>query len=137
MEYKTTTEDAHLRAEELQWAKILASGNPVYGMLLVLVQKLCTAFHEFEPAWHGGHIKAQSFQFYKDQLVARLDKVIVMARINQLDALNGMRELKYHAEVLDGATSCEALANLTEKIHEVNHVISDALEQAVAGKEIE
>jgi hypothetical protein len=54
MEYKTTETSPHGRDEELQWVRLLSSGDPVKGMALVLIQKMCTAFHEFEPAWRAG-----------------------------------------------------------------------------------
>jgi hypothetical protein len=52
-EYRTTVEDEHWRNEEFQWARILAQGRPAKGMVLLYLQKACTAFHEFEPAFEA------------------------------------------------------------------------------------
>ena len=46
LEYKTTVPDEHWRSEEFQWARILSSGNAAKGMVLLYIQKACTAFHE-------------------------------------------------------------------------------------------
>ena len=46
LEYKTTVADEHWRSEEFQWARILSSGNAAKGMVLLYIQKACTAFHE-------------------------------------------------------------------------------------------
>jgi len=48
--YRTTVTDEHWRKEEFQWARILSSGNPAKGMVLLYIQKACPEFHEFEPA---------------------------------------------------------------------------------------
>ena len=54
IEYRTTVEDEHWRNEEFQWARILAQGHPARGMVLLYLQKACTAFHEFEPTFKAG-----------------------------------------------------------------------------------
>ena len=54
VEYRTTIEDKHWREEEFQWARILAQGDSARGMVLLYLQKACTAFHEFEPAFQAG-----------------------------------------------------------------------------------
>ncbi|MHC4440528.1 MAG: hypothetical protein ACYS3S_24535, partial [Planctomycetota bacterium] len=56
VEYKTTITDEHWREEEFQWARILSQGNPAKGMVLLYIQKACTAFHEFEPVWKAGAV---------------------------------------------------------------------------------
>src|SRR5207244_543342 len=51
LNYKSTAVDPHWRDEEMQWARVLSSGDAARGMTIIFMQKLCTAFHEFEPAF--------------------------------------------------------------------------------------
>ena len=44
----------HMRDEERQWLDIVSDPDPVKGMLLVFIQKLCSAFHELGPALESG-----------------------------------------------------------------------------------
>jgi hypothetical protein len=112
LEYKTTITDEHWRDEEFQWARILSEDHPAKGMVLLYVQKACTAFHEF----------------FRRRLAKRIEHVLVTMRNNGLDTINGASEL---ADVLRRVESAENegdLAELTEKIHLVNHTLLDALE---------
>jgi hypothetical protein len=127
-EYQTTTVNPHGREEELQWVRILSSGSPVKGMVLVIVQKMCTAFHEFEPAYHARAVKDSELPYFRERLAHRIDRVLVTLQNNGLSDLPGAAELVRLEERTRQAPSLKALAELAEEIHAVNHVICDALE---------
>jgi len=128
IEYRTTIEDEHWREEEFQWARILSQGNPAKGMVLLYVQKACTAFHEFEPAWEAGAIKPGHVEFFRRRLAARVKHVLVTMQNNELDKINGDVELSGILESIESATTADELAELTEKLHAVNHMLLDSLE---------
>ena len=128
VEYKTTVEDPHWRDEEFQWARILSEGNPAKGMVLLYIQKACTAFHEFEPAFKAGVLKPGQVEFFRQRLAGRIKQVLMTMRNNGLDTLNGTSELAELLRCVESAESQDELADLTERIHAVNHVLSDSLE---------
>ena len=128
VEYKTTITDEHWREEEFQWARILSEGNPAKGMVLLYIQKACTAFHEFEPAFNAGAFKAGQVEFFRRRLVKRLEHVLVTMKNNGLDTISGAAELTELLRCVESAESENELAELTEKIHAVNHTLLDSLE---------
>ncbi|MFC1605066.1 hypothetical protein ACFL5F_08575 [Planctomycetota bacterium] len=128
VEYKTTIADEHWREEEFQWARILSEGNPAKGMVLLYIQKACTAFHEFEPAWKAGAIKPGQVEFFRRRLSARVKHVLVTMQNNTLDKINGAVELSGILESIEAAETADELAELTEKLHAVNHTLLDSLE---------
>lgn len=128
VEYKTTIADEHWRDEEFQWARILSEGNPAKGMVLLYIQKACTAFHEFEPAWKQGAIKPGQVEFFRRRLAARVRHVLVTMQNNELDKINGAVELNGILEAIESAETADELAELTEKLHDVNHTLLDSLE---------
>lgn len=128
VKYKTTITDEHWRNEEFQWARILSQGNPAKGMVLLYVQKACTAFHEFEPAWKAGAIRTEQVEFFRRRLAARVKRVLVTMQNNSLDKINGATELAGILESIESAETTEELAGLTEKLHAVNHTLLDSLE---------
>jgi hypothetical protein len=128
-EYKTTVEDEHWRNEEFQWARILSSGNPARGMVLLYIQKACTAFHEFEPAWKKGALDDGQVDFFRKRLAKRIIHVLVTMENNGLDSVNGAAELKEILRSVESAKTAEVLAELTEKVHAVNHLLLDSLEE--------
>jgi 2-iminoacetate synthase ThiH len=128
-EYKTTVEDEHWRNEEFQWARILSSGNPARGMVLLYIQKACTAFHEFEPAWKKGALDDGQVDFFSKRLAKRIRHVLVTMENNGLDSVNGAAELKEILRSVESAKTAEVLAELTEKVHAVNHLLLDSLEE--------
>jgi len=128
VEYKTTIEDEHWRDEEFQWARILAEGNPAKGMVLLYIQKACTAFHEFEPAWKAGAVKPGQVEFFRRRLAARVRHVLVTMQNNALDKINGAVELSEILKSIESAETADELAELTEKLHAVNHTLLDSLE---------
>ena len=128
VEYKTTIIDKHWREEEYQWARILSQGNPAKGMVLLYIQKACTAFHEFEPAFKAGTIKPGQVEFFKKRLAARVKHVLVTMQNNGLDKINGAAELSGILESIESAENSYELAEITEKLHVVNHTLLDSLE---------
>ena len=128
-EYRTTIKDEHWRDEEFQWARILSSGNPARGMVLLYIQKACTAFHEFEPAWKKGALDDSQVDFFRKRLAKRIRHVLVTMENNGLDSVNGAAELKEILRSVESAKTAEELAELTEKVHAVNHLLLDSLEE--------
>ncbi|MHC4460243.1 MAG: hypothetical protein ACYS6W_16985 [Planctomycetota bacterium] len=128
-EYKTTVADEHWRNEELQWARILSSGDPVKGIVLLYIQKACTAFHEFEPAWKQGALKQEQVDFFRRRLAKRVRHVLVTMKNNGLDTINGAAELAKILHSIESAKTGDELAELTEKVHAVNHLLLDSLEK--------
>jgi hypothetical protein len=128
IEYKTTVEDEHWRDEEFQWARILSEGNPAKGMVLLYIQKACTAFHEFEPAFKAGAIKSGQVELFRKRLAARVKHVLVTMQNNALDKINGAVELSGILDSIESAETVDELAELTEKLHAVNHTLLDSLE---------
>jgi len=130
VEYRTTIEDPHWRQEEFQWARILAQGHPARGMVLLYLQKACTAFHEFEPAVKAGALDNTRLDFFRRRLANRLNHLLTTMRNNGLDTLDGTPELIGILREVESAGSMEALAALTEELHTTGHVLLDALERA-------
>ena len=129
-QYRTTVEDEHWRNEELQWARILAEGHSARGMVLLYLQKACTAFHEFEPAWQAGALDPGRLDFFRRRLAGRLRQLLTTMRNNNLDRLDGAARLAEILRRVESAASLEALAALTEELHATGHVLLDALEHA-------
>lgn len=128
VEYRTTVTDEHWRDEEFQWARILSQGNPARGMVLLYIQKACTAFHEFEPAFKAGAVKPSQVEFFRGRLAARVKQVLVTMQNNALDKINGAVELNGIMESIESAETVDELAEITEKLHAVNHMLFDSLE---------
>ncbi len=126
--YKTTIENEHWRNEEFQWARILAAGNPAKGMVLLYIQKACTSFHEFEPAWKHGALKPGQVDFFRRRLATRIRHVLTTMENNALDTIKGAAELKNILHAVESAETQDELAELTEKLHTINHVLLDSLE---------
>jgi len=120
--------DAHWRDEEFQWARILSKGNPAKGMVLLYIQKACTAFHEFEPAFKAGALEPGQVGFFRQRLAGRIEQVLVTMKNNGMDTLNGAAELAELLHCIESAKSQDELAELTEKVHAVHHVLFDSLE---------
>ncbi len=129
IDYKTTIEDEHWRNEEFQWARILSSGNPAKGMVLLYIQKACTAFHEFEPAWKKGALDESRVDFFRKRLTKRVQHVLTTMENNGLDTIKGAAELRDILHSIEAAKTAGELAELTEKLHAVNHLILDSLEE--------
>jgi hypothetical protein len=128
IEYRTTIGDEHWRNEELQWARILAEGHPARGMVLLYLQKACTAFHEFEPTFKAGALDSRHLDFFRQRLANRLQHLLSTMKNNDLDTLDGAVELREILHQVESARSMEALAALTEELHTAGHILLDALE---------
>jgi hypothetical protein len=128
--YRTTVEDEHWRNEEFQWARILSEGHAARGMVLLYLQKACTAFHEFEPAFQAGGLDNSRLEFFRRRLASRLRQLITTMQNNGLDGLNGARELIGLLRETETAGSMKALSELTERLHQAGHTLLDALECA-------
>ena len=128
-EYKTTIEDEHWRNEEFQWARILSSGKPAKGIVLLYIQKACTAFHEFEPAWKKGALDEGQVDFFRKRLAKRIRHVLTTMENNNLDNIKGASELRDILRSVEAAKIADQLAELTEKLHAVNHLLLDSLEE--------
>jgi hypothetical protein len=128
VEYKTTIADEHWRNEEFQWARILSEGSPAKGMVLLYIQKACTAFHEFEPAFKAGTVKPDQVEFFRRRLATRIRHVLVTMQNNSLDKITGAAEWAGLLHSVESAKTAGELANLTEKVHAVNHILLDSLE---------
>ena len=130
IEYRTTVEDDHWRDEEFQWARILATGDARRGMVLLYLQKVCTAFHEFEPAWAAGALQADRLGFFRQRLAARLQQLLTTMRNNDLDRLDGAARLAEILTRVESAATMRDLAELAEVLHRAGHALLDALEGA-------
>ncbi len=97
-------------------------------MALVTIQKLCTAFHEFAPAWEHGALSPSSLDYFKARLIARTVRVLDTLRTNELGKIRGYAQLAALLCSIESAATLNALAALAEDIHQVNHMLSDALE---------
>jgi hypothetical protein len=131
MNYVTTGRTEHSRKEEMQWAAIAASGDAAAGMTLIVIQKLCTAFHEFEPAWERGVLTPDALPHFKQRLAARARRVFRVTEANELDDLDGLKTLRALLDKIASAETLADLAALAEPIHAVNHTLVDALEARV------
>jgi hypothetical protein len=127
-EYITRTQNAHGRNEELQWARIFASGDPVKGMIVVFLQKMCAAYHEFEPAYRAGGLNESALAFFRLRLSSRVGVVLAALDNNSLHELPGYAELARLRRATEAAASLGQLADLAEPIHLANHTVTDALE---------
>jgi 2-iminoacetate synthase ThiH len=126
--YKTTVEDEHWRNEELQWARILSSGDPVKGIVLLYIQKACTAFHEFEPYWKEDALDQEQVELFRKRLAKRVRQILVTMKNNGLDTINGFVELVEVLRHIESAKTLDELAGLTEEMHSINHLLLDSLE---------
>jgi len=128
IEYRTTVEDEHWRNEEFQWARILAQGHPARGMVLLYLQKACTAFHEFEPTFKAGPLHESRLDFFRQRLANRLRQLLTTMSTNGLNTLDGARELAEILREVESARSMEDISRLTEELHTTGHILLDALE---------
>ena len=126
--YKTTIEDDHLRDEEFQWSRILSAGDTARGMVLLYLQKACTAFHEFEPALKQGALMDGQLEFFRRRLATRIGHVLTTMKNNGLDTIEGAAELEQILRSVESVKTLDRLAELTEEVHAINHTISDSLE---------
>jgi hypothetical protein len=127
--YNPTSLDDHGREEELQWARVVASNEPARGVALIFLQKLCTAFHEFEPACRSGALSPDALPHFRAGLVGRARRLLQVLEANHLDEIQGATKLRQLVDHIDTAKSLEALALLAEPVHALSHMLSEGLEQ--------
>ena len=127
--YRTTVVDEHWRDEEFQWARIFSSGDPAKGIVLLYIQKACTAFHEFEPSFEQGALDAGQIEFFRKRLAKRVRQIMVTMENNDLDKIDGAIELAEVLRSIESAKNLDELAEITEEMHSVNHKICDSLEE--------
>jgi len=127
--YRTSEEDAHTRDEYLQWSRILSRGNPVHGMLLVFMQKLCTAFHELGPAWEEGVLDDRAFDSCRPRLAARAQTLLDTFTVNGLGTVDVAIETERMLETIGDARTMKELAGLAEPVHQLGHHVCDWLER--------
>ena len=127
--YRTTVKDEHWRDEEFQWARIISSGDSAKGIVLLYIQKACTAFHEFEPSFKQGVLDEGQVEFFRKRLAKRVKQILVTMENNNLDKIGGAAELVGVLRSIESAKTLEELAGLTETMHSVNHILSDSLEE--------
>ncbi len=135
-EYITHTTNPHGREEELQWARILAGGEAVKGMVVIYLQKMCAAYHEFEPAYRAGGLNESGLPFFRQRMAGRVRSVLVVMENNGLKNLAGYEELVSLERASREAESLGALADLAEPVHMANHRVTDALDQTLKDSEI-
>lgn len=127
MTYISSATDQHEFIEEHDWVEIISSGPETYCMLLIFVQKLCTAFHEYGPAYQAGIINPQDWTFVCDRLANRISKVIKVAYDNNLGELKGIDELRVVLQNLLANPEMPDLMELAEEVHQITHHIYDEL----------
>ena len=127
-EYRTTAKTPHGLEEERQWARILSTGKLAEAMALLFIQKLCTAFHEFEPAWRKGSLNERHLDYFRDRLAARARRVLETLENNGLDTIGGALDLAKLLHAIESARTMDELAGLAEEVHAVNHTLCDSLE---------
>jgi len=108
--------------------RILRSHDPARGMVLLYIQKACTAFHEFEPAFRAGALKDDGVEFFRRRLAGRVRQVLVTMQNNGLADIAGAAELAGILRCIDSAAGLAELAALTDKMHQANHQLLDSLE---------
>ncbi len=127
-EYVPQNQGEHGRTEEMQGARIFAEQPPAKGMIVVFLQKMCAAYHEFEPAYRAGGLNESALPFFRQRLAGRVRAVLTALDLNGMRQLAGYNELTRLDKVTMAAQSLGALADLAEPIHQANHILTDALE---------
>ena len=127
--YQTNSPAGHGRDEELQWARLVETGVAVKGMVVIFLQKMCTAYHEFEPAHQAGALQESALPYFRQRLARRVGAVLAALQANGLEELDGYLELARLQAATAVACSMDELAALAEPIHQANHIVSDALEK--------
>jgi len=127
--YIPQSQSQHGIDEELQWVRIIESKNAIKGMVIIFLQKMCAAFHEFEPAYRAGALNESALDYFKDRLARRAQTVLTVLENNDLTEINGYSGLKALKNKTESVQSLSDLADLAEPVHQANHLISDALEK--------
>jgi hypothetical protein len=97
-------------------------------MLVVFVQKLCTTFHEFAPAWQGGFLAEEALDHYRGRLSTRTRIVVDALDDNGLGSTDMARDFRRLLQSIEAARSMDELASLSEVVHGLGHGLCDWLE---------
>ena len=117
----------HMMEEERQWLEIVSDPNPIKAMLLVFIQKLCSAFHELAPAVEKGAVKNESIPYIAHRLVSRADSVIERLKLNGLLDIDGAKDLVDLRDRLGATENLSDIVEMSEEVHLINHRLCDAL----------
>jgi hypothetical protein len=128
MNYTSTAADPHWHDEEMQWARVLATGDASRGMTIVFMQKLCTAFHEFEPLYRAGFIDERATDLARQRLGERVRMTIRVMETNGLSMSDGFAGLVALLERVEKAKSLKELAELTDMVHALGHEVCEGVE---------
>ena len=117
--YLSQSMDSHIREEEKQWAKIIASGNQYAGLILIYDQKLCAVAHEM--------IDCQDIPNQANILKKRIQKVIDL--LDDSGYYFKVKESfeKIISELEEKEISSEKFKKLIEQIHSTSHELCDEL----------
>ncbi|MBT7065806.1 MAG: hypothetical protein HN919_05860 [Verrucomicrobia bacterium] len=129
MKYVAPDGSEHMRDEERQWLDIVSDPDPVKGMLLVFIQKLCSAFHELAPALDSGALGEVNLEYLSGRLGARADAVIERLRLNGLASIDGAEALVDLRSRLSTTTTSAEIIQMSEEVHLINHRLCDTLQQ--------
>jgi len=127
--FQTSENDPHLRDELNQWTRILSRGDTRHGMLLVIIQKLCTAIHELEPAHACAALHEERLSHFKSRLASRTQDVLQLLQENQLDSLGITNDYRDILTEISNASTLQQLVDLVEPVHMLNHKACDAMDQ--------
>jgi hypothetical protein len=94
----------------------------------VYIQKFCTAWHEFEPAFQAGVLTDDALRHVRSRLLARLDYALAILQSSGLADSPGVDELVAARSDIQAAASLDTLLAMTERIHQINHVVCEGLE---------
>lgn len=98
-------------------------------MIIIFLQKMCAAYHEFEPAFKAGVLPESALPHFRKRLAGRVGAVLTAIQNNGLQNLDGYAELARLQQVTEAAQTLAELAGLAEPIHLANHAVTDALEK--------
>ncbi len=129
MAYVATSKNKHGADEERQWARVVAHDDAARGVALIFIQKLCTAFHEFEPAWHSGALNLMALEYFQARLAGRARRVLEVLDANGLADIEGVPQLRDLVSAIEVSTNMDVLAALAEPVHGISHILTDALER--------
>ncbi|MBN2067713.1 MAG: hypothetical protein JW744_04560 [Candidatus Diapherotrites archaeon] len=135
-EFKSKSENEHIRAEEQQWAEIFAEGNAFASMLLLQVEKLCALAHEFEKLFKAGSVREGQVKSLAAGLAWRVDMALDMLPDagEHFEAEALFRGLKAGIERLENnEKGLDALGQSVDKIHKSCHLLVDEIYGKIVG----
>lgn len=134
-EFESKSQDAHVRAEENQWANILSEGNPYVGVILIYDQKLCAYAHELGSVISADKVTITQVKFYGSRIQMRIKKLLeLLEDFNvSLKSIAGLQKLRDDAAKLrNDQQSYDVLSSLPDRIHATSHELCDELYSIVS-----